>query len=58
MVEHICNFCIKKAEAGELGVQDQPGLHRESLSQKNALNEVKTKWNFLNPIKYLEHTSS
>jgi hypothetical protein len=29
-----CNHSVREAEEGELRVQDQPGLHRETLSPK------------------------
>jgi hypothetical protein len=32
-VAHNCNPSTQEAEAGELQVQDQPGLHSETLSQ-------------------------
>jgi hypothetical protein len=31
---HVCNFNTQKAEAGGFRVQDQPGPHSETLSQK------------------------
>jgi hypothetical protein len=31
---HICNSSIWEAEVGGLTIQDQPGLHGETLSQK------------------------
>jgi hypothetical protein len=34
MLVCMCNPSTKKAEAGGLWVQGQPGLHNDSLSQK------------------------
>jgi hypothetical protein len=35
MVTNACNSSTQEAKAGGLRVQGQPGLHSETLSQKN-----------------------
>jgi hypothetical protein len=38
MVLHTYNLSTEEAEAGGLHVRDQPGLHSETLSQKDKQN--------------------
>lgn len=45
---HVCNSSTQEAEAGEVwssGVQDQPGLHTETLSQKGIEEQAHTTYN-------------
>jgi hypothetical protein len=39
-VVHACNLSTQEAQEGGLGGQVQPGLHRETLKQKNELKKL------------------
>jgi hypothetical protein len=54
MASHAYFPSIWEAEAGGLQIQDQPGLHSKSLSQKaKSINKVKSIGIILNNVKNL-----
>jgi hypothetical protein len=48
LVVHICNPSILEVEAGGFQVEDQHGLHSETLSQKNNNKKTHVLFIFIN----------